>query len=380
MWTFGLRGIFGKDIFPEYFMKIGNSFSFWKEPNELVLGYDVRLSTDALKTAFMSGVLSGGKNIIDLGIVPTPVVQFACKYFRTYGAVITASHNPPQFNGLKLLDVNGIGLLSEDIQKLFSIKNRILSPGTIRSFDVLPIYIRAVKKQVNIKGIEAFVVCDTCNSTMSRVVPEVLGDIGCKVFSINAHLDGRFPGRNPEPTEENLHELSEIVSRTGADFGVGYDSDGDRAVFVDRKGNVIPGDETFALIVKHELQKFPEGTVVTTVATSSIIDEIAEEFGARVIRTKVGDPVVTRALLKHKGLIGGEENGGVIYPKFNLGRDGILTTLKVLEIISSTGKRLDILIKKLPKYHRFKVKKSVENRERIMNIILRNERSKGNII
>ncbi len=370
MWTFGIRGVFGKTLFPEDVLRLANLFSSFCSSSSIALGRDVRISGESLRNAFVSGVLASGKDVVDFGIVPTPVVQFGCRLMKIEGAVITASHNPPEYNGLKFLDKKGVGYLSEEYSRIFNREPVYKGGGSVYHRDILPTYFKKIKTQVDLSSSDFFVVCDTCNSTMSLVVPRLLRDVGCDVLSINSHLDGRFPGRPPEPRPENLKRLSEIVVSCGADFGVAYDSDGDRAIFVDEKGNVIEGDESFALIAQHEVKKNEGGTVVTTVATSEIIDEVVSKEGGKVVRTRVGDPIVTRTLIKLGGILGGEENGGVIYPRFNYGRDGSLTTLKMLEVLSLTNRKLSRLIKALPKYYRFKERIHTEKKEMVMKRIL----------
>ncbi len=374
--TFGVRGIANEKITPDFAMKIGMAFGTMlrkegRETPSVVVGRDTRVSGEMLKDALIGGLLSTGCEVIDVGIAPTPAIQWSTDHFGADGgAVITASHNPPEYNGIKLLEPNGMGLKKEReavVEDVFFSGNfdrvRWESIGTLRNEKVTDLYIEAIKRRVDVDAIEEinpFVVVDTSNGAGCFTLPYLLREIGCKVVSVNAHPDGHFPARNPEPNEENLKELMEIVRALGADFGVAQDGDADRAVFIDENGRFIQGDRTFALVADAVLRERDGGLLVTTVATSNLLDDVARRNNARVMRTKVGDLIVARALLEHNGTIGGEENGGVIFPDFVLGRDGAMTTAKIAEIFAKSGEKFSELVDSLPKYYQIKTKRHVE--------------------
>ncbi|ASI98163.1 phosphoglucosamine mutase [Thermococcus celer] len=374
--TFGVRGIANEKITPEFALKLGMAFGTLlkregREKPLVVIGTDTRVSGEMLKDAFISGLLSVGCDVVDVGIAPTPAIQFATDHFGADGgAVVTASHNPPEYNGIKLLEPNGMGLKKEReaiVEEIFFSgdfeRAKWNEIGEVRKEDVIKPYIEAIKGRVDVEAIKArrpFVVVDTSNGAGSLTLPYLLRELGCKVVSVNAHPDGHFPARNPEPNEENLKEFKEIVKALGADFGVAQDGDADRAVFIDENGRFIQGDKTFALVADAVLRERGGGLLVTTVATSNLLDDVAKRNNARVMRTKVGDLIVARALLENDGTIGGEENGGVIFPDFVLGRDGAMTTAKIVEIFAKSGKRFSELIDELPRYYQFKTKRRVD--------------------
>ncbi|WP_297479591.1 phosphoglucosamine mutase [Thermococcus sp.] len=374
--TFGVRGIANEKITPEFALKMGMAFGTMlkregREKPLVVVGRDTRVSGEMLKGALISGLLSVGCDVIDVGIAPTPAIQWATNYFNADGgAVITASHNPPEYNGIKLLEPNGMGLKKEReavVEEVFFNEDFERAKwdgiGEVREEDIIKPYIEAIKKRVDVEAIKKrkpFVVVDTSNGAGSLTLPYLLRELGCKVVSVNAHPDGHFPARNPEPNEENLRGFMKIVKALGADFGVAQDGDADRAVFIDENGRFIQGDKTFALVADAVLREKGGGLLVTTIATSNLLDDIAKRNNAKVMRTKVGDLIVARALLEHNGTIGGEENGGVIFPDFVLGRDGAMTTAKIVEIFAKSGKRFSELIDELPKYYQFKTKREVE--------------------
>ncbi|ASJ08737.1 phosphoglucosamine mutase [Thermococcus siculi] len=374
--TFGVRGTANEEITPEFALKMGMAFGTMlrregRERPLVVVGRDTRVSGEMLKNALISGLLSTGCDVIDVGIAPTPAIQWATDHFNADGgAVITASHNPPEYNGIKLLEPNGMGLKKEReaiVEEVFFSgdfhRARWDRIGELREEDIIKSYIEAIKARVDVDAIKSrrpFVVVDTSNGAGSLTLPYLLRELGCKVVSVNAHPDGHFPARNPEPNEENLKEFKEIVKALGADFGVAQDGDADRAVFIDENGRFIQGDKTFALVADAVLKENGGGLLVTTIATSNLLDDIAKRNGAKVMRTKVGDLIVARALLENNGTIGGEENGGVIFPDFVLGRDGAMTTAKIVEIFAKSGKKFSELIDELPKYYQFKTKRHVE--------------------
>lgn len=374
--TFGVRGIANEKITPEFALKMGMAFGTMlkregRERPLVVVGRDTRVSGEMLKNALISGLLSVGCDVIDVGIAPTPAIQWATNHFKADGgAVITASHNPPEYNGIKLLEPNGMGLKKEReavVEEIFFNEDFERAKwdeiGEAREEDIIKPYIEAIKSRVDVEAIKKrrpFVVVDTSNGAGSLTLPYLLRELGCKVVSVNAHPDGHFPARNPEPNEENLKEFKEIVKALGADFGVAQDGDADRAVFIDENGRFIQGDKTFALVADAVLRENGGGLLVTTIATSNLLDDIAKRNNAKVMRTKVGDLIVARALLENNGTIGGEENGGVIFPDFVLGRDGAMTTAKIVEIFAKSGKKFSELIDELPKYYQFKTKRKVE--------------------
>ncbi len=392
--TFGVRGIANEKITPEFALKMGMAFGTMlkregREKPLVVVGRDTRVSGEMLKDALISGLLSVGCDVIDVGIAPTPAIQWATSHFNADGgAVITASHNPPEYNGIKLLEPNGMGLKKEReavVEEVFFNEDFDRAKwdeiGEVREENVIKPYIEAIKARVDVEAIKKrkpFVVVDTSNGAGSLTLPYLLRELGCKVVSVNAHPDGHFPARNPEPNEENLREFKEIVKALGADFGVAQDGDADRAVFIDENGRFIQGDKTFALVADAVLRENGGGLLVTTIATSNLLDDIAERNGAKVMRTKVGDLIVARALLEHNGTIGGEENGGVIFPDFVLGRDGAMTAAKIVEIFAKSRKRFSELIDELPKYYQFKTKRKVDgDRKSIVEEVAELARARG---
>jgi len=361
--TNGIRGIVNEDLTPEFVLKIGCAIgTFFKGSGQLLIGYDGRTSNVMFAHAIMSGLTATGCNVYDVGTAPTPAVQYAVKKHRMDGAVIiTASHNPPEYNGIKVAANDGVEIPREDEIK---IENTYLKEdfklaewNKIGHSNILPgilgEYVEAIKKHVNIGAIQKkhfHVVVDPGNGAGGLVAPYLLRDLGCKVTALNANVDGTFPNRLSEPRPENLGDLSATVKTLGADLGVAYDGDADRSIFVDETGEIHPGDSTFALVTKYFLQHNKGETIVTPVSSSSVVKEIADKYSGRVTWTKVGSTTVSENMKRLKAKLGGEENGGVFYGPHQPVRDGAMTTALILEIMAKTGKKLSRLLTELPQY------------------------------
>ena len=364
--TFGVRRIANQELTPEFASKLAAAYGTLVN-GTVAVGGDPRTSTEMIKHSVIAGLLSSGCNVIDLGILPTPAVQFAVRNYYDGGIMITASHNPPKYNGLKFVDSDGIGIPEEmeiKIEDMFFNENPnrvswneigeiFANSGIINEYveNVFNRVDRDVIKNANLK-----VIVDCGSGAACFTTPYLLRKLGCEVTTMNCQPDGFFPGRNPEPTEENLEELREVVKATDADLGIAHDGDADRTICIDEKGDFVFGDKTFALVEKDMLIENGGGTIVTTVATSAAIYDIADEYGGEVIATRVGDLLVARELKDRNGLFGGEENGGLIFPDFVYGRDAALSTAKIVEIIAKEGKPLSELIDGLPKYCSAKMK------------------------
>ena len=364
--TFGVRRIANQELTPEFASKLAAAYGTLVK-GTIAVGGDPRTSTVMIKHSVIAGLLSSGCKVIDLGILPTPAVQFAVRNYYDGGVMITASHNPPKYNGLKFVDQDGIGIPEEmelKIEDMFFNENpdRVSWNGigeVFKNSGIINEYIENVFNRVDsaiIKKANLKVIVDCGSGAACFTTPYLLRKLGCEVTTMNCQPDGFFPGRNPEPTAENLKELREVVKSTNADLGIAHDGDADRTICIDEKGDFIFGDKTFALVEKDMLIENGGGTIVTTVATSAAIYDIAKEYGGEVIATRVGDLLVARELKDRNGLFGGEENGGLIFPDFVYGRDAALSTAKIVEILSKEGKPISELIEGLPKYCSAKLK------------------------
>ncbi|WP_455645344.1 phosphoglucosamine mutase [Methanosphaera sp.] len=365
--TFGVRRVANTVLTPEFASKIAAAYGT-KVNGTIAVGSDPRTSSEMIKYAVTAGLLSAGCNVVDLGTLPTPAVQYAVRQYYDGGIMITASHNPPKYNGLKLLDADGIGTpddLEEEIEDIyFNDKQKRVTwdkIGNAYKRDIIDEYIDEVLKRVDVEAIKEAnlkVVLDCGSGAACGTTPYIIRKLGCEITTLNCQPDGAFPGRNPEPTEDNLGDLIDVVKATGADIGIAHDGDADRTICIDEKGQFVFGDKSFALVEKSMLEKNNGGKIVTTVATSNAIADIALENNGEIILTRVGDLVVARKLQEIDGLFGGEENGGLIFPDFVYGRDSGLATAMLLEILATSKKPLSELIDELPTY--FSEKRKVE--------------------
>jgi phosphomannomutase / phosphoglucomutase len=381
--TFGVRRIANQELTPEFASKLAAAYGSIVK-GTVAVGGDPRTSTEMIKHSVVAGLLSSGCKVVDLGILPTPAVQFAVRNYYDGGVMITASHNPPKYNGLKFVDSDGIGIeeeWEEKIEEMFFDENpdRVSwneIPEVFNNPGIVDEYIENVVKRVDskiIKDAKLKVIVDCGSGAACFTTPYLLRKLGCEVTTMNCQPDGFFPGRNPEPTSENLEELKKVVKATNADLGIAHDGDADRTICIDEKGDFVFGDKTFALVEKDLLIENGGGIIVTTVATSAAIYDIAEEYGGEVIATRVGDLLVARELKDQNGLFGGEENGGLIFPDFVYGRDAALSTAKIVEIIAKEGKTLSELIEELPKYcsAKLKVECSDDLKKEVMDKIVK---------
>jgi phosphomannomutase/phosphoglucomutase len=379
--TNGIRGLVNKELTPEMAIKISAAIGTFFKNGKLVVGYDARTSSPMLAKAVIAGLNATGCNTLLAGMAPTPALQYAVRINQADGAVmITASHNPPEYNGIKVIWNDGIEISREqeiEIEDMFFEEKTLRADWnklgeTCDLHGVIDDYVEGIEKNVNVGKIAKkhfHVVVDAANSVGSLAAPRLLRELGCKVTTLNANIDGTFPARLPEPRPENLRELALTVKAVGADLGVAYDGDADRSVFVDEKGQIHWGDKTFGLVEKYFLKDNHGERIVTPVSSSSLIKDIAEGYHGEIVWTKVGSVTVSQTMKKLHAKLGGEENGGIFYGLHQSVRDGAMSTALILEIMARTDEKLSKLIGELPKY--FIEKAKLECPERIKEKALR---------
>jgi len=360
--TNGIRGVVNKDLTSEMAIKIGGATGTFFKRGNVIVGYDARTSSPMLAKAVIAGLNATGCNVLFAGMAPTPALQYAVRNHKTDGAVIiTASHNPPEYNGIKVVWKDGIELSREqeiEIENIFFDEktryaewNRL---GVTRNLPgIIDDYIEAIKRHVKVAEITKrhyHVVVDAANSVGSLAAPRLLRELGCKVTTINANIDGTFPGRTPEPRPENLKDLALTVKAVSADLGVAYDGDADRSIFADEQGEIHWGDKTFALVEKHFLKNNSGEKIVTPVSSSTLVKDIADAYDGEIVWTKVGSVTVSQTMKELNAKLGGEENGGIFYGPHQSVRDGAMATALILGIMAKTGEKLSKLLGRLPKY------------------------------
>ena len=380
--TNGIRGIVNEEMHGKLALNIGKAWgTFLKKTNQkprLVVGTDARLSNHMLKAAIASGLLATGCDVVDIGLVPTPTVQYMVKKngFDS-GVIITASHNPPQFNGIKGIEHTSAEFpktTEESIEHIYFKEHYTMTSwdkvGTYTFWDgALTEYLQGILSQVDsthIKQHRFHVVLDCGNGAGSVITPHLLEQLGCTVTTLFCEPDGRFPGRPSEPLPENLACLIQTVRDEHATFGIAQDGDADRAIFIDDHGNYLWGDSTLTLVAQHMIHNNTNKKVVTPVTTSTCFEETIMKNQGQVIYTPVGSPMVAHMMLKQHAVFGGEENGGLIFPSFHYGRDSTMTLAKILEILAIENHTLSELVHKIPRYEIFKTKISCPNNKKTL--------------
>jgi phosphomannomutase/phosphoglucomutase len=361
--TNGIRGVVGEDMTAELAVRVGRALGTFFGRGTVALARDTRISGPMLSRAVASGLLASGCDVVDLGIAPTPAAQhyIAKAGVLRGGVVVTASHNPREYNGIKAIDARGMEMRREDEEAVEAIyfgerftETTWSAVGQAREdASAIDRYLDGILSLLDAAAIRArklTVVVDPGNGAGALATPFLLSSLGCRVLSLNAQPDGSFPGRAPEPVPEHLGDLSRAVRDSHADLGIAHDGDADRAIFVDETGAFVYGDKSLALLAGASLEG-RGGLVVTPVSTSSLLDDIVAAAGGTVLRTKVGAPVVARAMFERGATFGGEENGGVIFPEHQFCRDGAMAAGKMLELLARSGKPLSGLLEALPQYH-----------------------------
>ncbi|MDR2720003.1 MAG: phosphoglucosamine mutase [Nitrososphaerota archaeon] len=360
--TNGVRGLANVELTPDMAVKIGLAIGTFFGKKNLLLGYDARTSGPMLARAVTAGLTATGCNVYFVGMAPTPSLQFAVKNHKIDGGIIiTASHNPAEYNGIKVIWSDGIEISHEqeaEIEKIYFDNNTIFASwdkiGEQKELaDINGEYITAIKTHVDIEEInkkQFHIVIDAANSVGGLTTPILIRELGCKVTSINANIDGTFPGREPEPRPESLGDLAATVKAIGADMGVAFDGDADRSIFVGENGEIYMGDKTFAVVLKQFLLKNKGATIVTPVSSSTLIKDTVDVYGGKIEWTTVGSVTVSQKMKEINAKLGGEENGGVFYGAHQSVRDGAMTTALLLDIMAKTGKKLSELVAEQPQY------------------------------
>lgn len=369
-----MRGIVGENLTPSIAAEYGCAFGkFLKNSHtgnkgklSVCIGRDSRSSGQMLKSAVATGLCTVGVDVVDLGLVTTPGVGIMVRELRCSGGVIiTASHNPIQYNGIKLLLGNGIAppvKEAERIRQYFFDKHFALvdslSHGKITSNEQTDaMHIARVLTIVDGEAIAAKkfkAVLDSVNGAGGRVTKKMLAELGCEVIAINDEPSGIFAHR-PEPTAKNLTGLCKVVKEKGADIGFAQDPDADRLAIVDEVGTYIGEEYTLALAAKYIFSR-ESGKAATNLSTSRMLDDIAKEAGGQVIRTAVGEANVAQAMLEHNCIIGGEGNGGVIDLRVGPIRDSLVGIALILQLMAEAGKTISQLVGEITGYYMSKDK------------------------
>ena len=356
--TNGVRGVFSEDFTLEFVNDLVMSLAAYFKQGKILVGYDGRHSSPIVAKVVSSALNYSGLDCYMAGLVPTPCLEYATKKLGYDGGLmITASHNPPQYNGIKPVASDGVEISREDerkIEQIFAEKNWIKASTFGKSFEetnVISTYIDGIISLIDIDSIKAkkFKVClDLGNGAQAVTAKKLCENLDCDVHAINEEINGDFPGRGSEPTPQNLDELSKLVVDTNSNFGIAFDGDGDRSIFCDETGKILTGDSSALLLCDYLLQQYPNSQVVTCLNSGNIIENIVEKTNSRVVRTKVGSVEVSRRMVNDDALVGYEENGGFMFGNHNHVRDGAMTLALMLDLLSKSQSHLSQNIENLP--------------------------------
>ena len=344
----GIRGIANKEITPELALKVGLVLGSRKKT--AVIGRDPRVSAPMIEHALIAGLTSAGCDVVEIGLVTTPTLAYAARAYEC-GVMVTASHNPSEYIGIKLWNPDGMAFDSaqqDEIEKAIETEGFTRVPwNLIGKFEedgnAIRAHINKIKKLVGNSSLK--IVLDCGCGAGGTISPYLLQELGCEVITLNAQPDGHFPARNPEPNDENLSLLKKTVLDFGANLGIAHDGDADRMMAVDEKGNFVSGDELLTIFGFYECGD-SKGTVVVPVDTSMMVDDFLKD--SKIVRTKVGDVYVAEGIKKFNATYGGEPSGSWIFPKISYCPDGVYAAAKIVEIVKE--KKLSELREELPRY------------------------------
>jgi phosphomannomutase/phosphoglucomutase len=339
---------------------------------EIGVGRDGRTTSPMFRDAIVSALLSIGCNVHDFGLITTPGLQFMVREKGMDGGVmVTASHNPPQFNGVKMIYNDGVEVpkpLEAEIEELVAKggppKCEWNEVGMVFHHEYIETYTDSVISHVDIDAIREAglsVALDLGNGAAVLTAPVVASKLGCKLYTINTEIDGSFPGRGSEPTPDNLIDLKELIRATGSHLGIGYDGDGDRSIIIDENADAVWGDKTLSLVAQEFMKTRPGETLVTAISSSPSIEGVVAKYGGKVHWTKVGSVLVSRAMVENGYRIGGEENGGIMYGPHLEVRDGSMVLALMLHYIATRKMPLSELIAEQPKLFKDKDKTPCPN-------------------
>lgn len=356
----GLRGVVGKDLFPDVVQQYAAAFGDFVGGGRIVIGRDARQSGIRFRNAVIRGLHSVGCAVIDCGIVPTPTVLFTVRKLRAHGGIaITASHNPQQWNALKFVGRGGFFLDAKQ-QRTFAgrlqrgkIQHRTGKRQDLQYTKAVDDHIDKIVRNLRV-SVQYNVGVDAVDGAGSIALPRLLERMGCTVTRLNCRFSPVFP-RKPEPTPEHIKKLSQLVRKKKLDIGFACDPDCDRLSIVDEQGIALGEEKSIVLATDYVLEK-KKGTVVTNFSTTALMEYITHTYGCKLYRTKVGEANVVSKMKKVSAVIGGEGNGGVIYPSVNFTRDALSGAALTLGIMQRRNAHLSTIVATYPRWYMIKQK------------------------
>jgi phosphomannomutase len=362
----GVRGIVGETIIPDLVMDFACAFGTYLDSKKVLVGRDTRVSGPMLHEATLAALVSTGCTVLDLGVCPTPIIQYMVKNLKAKGAVaITAGHNDLKWNALTFINQDGTYLnmfQGEEVLDIYHLgkftKVSVDHLGRIESVDdYLDVYFKGLMKFLNVEAIKKSkfkVVIDPCNGAGAKIIDIFSQQLGFELIAVNNVPNGYFP-HDPEPRPRNAQEVSSVMKAVIADVGFLLNSDASRVSFVAENGETLSEEFTLPLIAKYYLDKKP-GTVVTNRSSSRMIEDVAQEKNCPVVKVKVGQSYSIQFLVNEDGVMAGEGSGGIAIPEFQAAFDAFLTMGMIMEIMAVRNKKVSELVGELPRYHIVKEK------------------------
>lgn len=354
----GIRGLVGVEITPRLATDLGAALGSEVKQGTVIVGRDPRASGGLLVDALAAGIVSTGVDFTDVGITTTPMLAFLTRELKANaGVCVTASHNPPDYNGFKIFDHEGKALNAEPEKRLESVilcgnfsRSKPFTTGKRCRIRGLHLYVSSLSSQLSFRK-KWRIVVDLFNGATCSVLPSLFSSVGIDFLVLNGQLDPVFRLGRPEPSEASLHSLARMVKELGADIGFGYDGDGDRMVAVDKSGQMPQQDRVLAAYASHVVRKNSGGTVVTHVEASRCIEDAVNSENGQVVRTRVGDTSIAEAVRKNRAIFGGEPIGAWIHPQFHNCPDGVLSSMLLLKALEEEEKTLGEFVKEVKSYH-----------------------------
>ncbi|MBN1683440.1 phosphoglucosamine mutase [Candidatus Bathyarchaeota archaeon] len=384
----GIRGLANIEITPNLAQRLGSTIATINDGGYTLVGRDVRVTGPMLEYALISGINSCGGDVGLVNVLPTPIIAWLTKKLDAdNGIAITASHNPSEYNGFKIFNNKGMSLTKNERKKVQNIINshkfRSCSwdeIGKVENLDVSGMYLDNLLDSIDIAR-SWKVACDLFYGSTASVAKKIFDCFNSKTVFLNSNPDGYFPAGKPEPSQENLLRLGQLVKKTEADIGFGFDGDGDRVMVVDEKGIPINGDRLLAAYANHVIEKNGGGIIVTHIGSSMSIEDMVEPINGKVIRVKVGDSFISEEMVTSGAVFGGEPIGAWILPEINMCPDGILSALKLMEALEDKDIKISKFIEKIPEYPNQSLSIQTENKSKLMQYVLKNyEKLFNNII
>ncbi len=375
--SYDIRGIYPTELNEDAAYKIGRAFVKYTGSKNIVVGYDARLSCLSLLKALASGILAEGAQITSIGQLPTEDLYFSlANYNFDAGIMITASHNPKEYNGFKMIKKDGGDLTiirgKDLLSSIEEDKTITMSDIAITELDVLQDYIKYVFNLFDVTKIKPFkVAIDASNGVAGLVISKIKDKLPIEIIDLNFEPDGNFPNHAPNPLEVDAsHQIEQVIKKENADFGFMFDGDADRIFLVDENGKLVPADIVLLLLAKHFLQKNPGATIIYNAVCSKSVPEFVEKWKGVPIRTQVGAVNVRDGLLKNNGVMGGEISAHYCFRDYFYMDSGMIAFLAILQIISQDGRKVSEIIKELSIYFKSaEMNFEIEDKEAVLEKI-----------